>query len=183
MTDDDLLALARKATQGEWVCVGPGADAGKTLPLQWQHRYEIRTPDTAPTDKHSWPYRIAQTIEGQSSPQHGHDFAYIATANPSAIIAMLERYRAERNGFEIVREQMAATIARHVEEKDALRAEVERLTRERDEARSWNSLYNREPHEAKKKAIALRAANWEHGCACQFDEDDEQILWAAPTPN
>lgn len=77
--------------------------------------------------------------------------AFHQAANPDAIIALIERHRAE----------------------------VERLTRERDGARQWNRLYDRNPNETQKKAIALRAANWEMGCACQFDENDDQIIWCS----
>lgn len=75
------------------------------------------------------------------------------------------------------REQLAAEIAqaltRHAAERDA---EIVRLKNELRDAKAWNGLYDREPNERRKKAIALRAAKWEMGCACQFDEDGETLI-------
>jgi len=83
-----------------------------------------------------------------------------------AIVALIERHRAEANGFEMIREQMAATIARHVEEKAAMRAEVERLTVEKNKAehdiqtviRASNALASQLEHQRDAADSSLAAA-------------------------
>lgn len=91
-----------------------------------------------------------------------------------------EEHRRDARHWEEKADTLSRNLAAEQRESSKLRAEVERLTRERDRARQWNRLYDRNPNETQKKAIALRAANWEMGCCCQFDENDEQIIWCSP---
>lgn len=85
MTDTtDLLALARKATPGEWRVVSDAPNYGVTC----GDRRIVQTPNQNNYQKF-----------GRSDPWHGietyQDAAYIAAANPSAIIALIERHNAE----------------------------------------------------------------------------------------
>lgn len=108
LTDEQLAeiaARAEKATAGPWVHIGPSADPSGSMPIQWQHYNEIRTPDGG--GKHDWPDRICQTIAGQDRPQSTLDFAFIAASrtdipNLLATIANLkaEMAQAERRGME-----------------------------------------------------------------------------------
>ena len=77
---------------GPWIDVH-GASLDDPMPPGWQHRHELRATDTAPTDKHHWPYRIAQTIAGQSAQQADHDFAFMEALNPSTVLRLIAMAR------------------------------------------------------------------------------------------
>lgn len=72
----EIRARTDAATPGPWLD-SPGADSSRP---QRQHHHEIRQIDKYPSDKHHWPHRICQTIEGQSSQQADLDFAFIAAS-------------------------------------------------------------------------------------------------------
>lgn len=118
-TDDELLALARKATPGEWrqdvmyvtAEIRDGRPGGEVI-------VEAR----ATVDRHRDRARDVANA------------AYIAAANPAAIIAMIERHRAEveRLTGEVIGWRAEEFSAR--DRAESAEAEVERLTRERDEA-------------------------------------------------
>lgn len=132
-TTENILALARKAHQGNWkFWVAP----------------DLRTYVIVEEDGDERSYVAENLIIG---PDTG---IYIAAAHPAAIIAMHERHRAEvawykgaclcrfephETGKEIVviREcEYHKDMRLRADREVSLRAEVERLTRERDEARN-----------------------------------------------
>lgn len=133
LIEDEIAAITEreaKATAGEWVLVGPSANADLDAPLQWQHRYEIREVDAAPGDTHHWPYRICQTIEGQMAPQAAHDFKFIAHARTD-IPRLVHDWRAQKVTIEALTAERDALRAACDEdvfaEMSALKAEVETL--------------------------------------------------------
>lgn len=112
-TDDELLALARKATPGPWT-----VEEFNTL---GPHGEEVVS---------SCDIVIAADGETIVADHCGkHTAAYIAAAHPAAIIALIERHRAEIAHLEHLA-QYDAGMAKAADETIAhLRAEVERLTR------------------------------------------------------
>ncbi len=137
MTDDELLALARRATPGEW-------RIGTRMPSRV---YASTSAMIADCDRNH-----------TNHDQNEHDAAYIAAANPSAIIALIERHRAEVDGN-------GALL------NDYINANA-RLTRERDEARQENQYLRDE------KAVldtAIKCAHSDELTAVAMQQNAEHL--------
>jgi len=157
-TDDELLALAKKATQGPWVIIPPTPHEDEEG--CFTHPGGIEGSDGDPVCVFGDPSGSGTMFENEANQ------SYIAAANPAAIIALIERHRAEveelrqRVGFiesKVDIEDMPDHYAWAVNELTARkayskaecatliaeqRAEAERLTRERDEAQTDRAIAN-----------------------------------------
>lgn len=153
MTDDDLIALAKKATPGPWVIIPPTPHEDEEG--CFTHPGGIEGSDGNPVCVFGDPSGSGTMFENEVNP------SYIAAANPAAIIALIERHRAEVAALEKWRDDALETFynicvkalgwtdprTHHSDipppewtqgkisdgvkaEMDKLRAEVERLTRE-----------------------------------------------------
>lgn len=76
-----ILAGTKGVTPGPWVPIHNADQHGMI-------RSEIRQQDTDPTNKHHWPFRVAQTVAGQFANADRANFDYIARLDPQTVSAL-----------------------------------------------------------------------------------------------
>lgn len=92
MVNDDklreIIAGCEGVTPGPWLVLRHGESDGEGQP--WRHSWEVRQKDSAPTDKHHWPARIAESVAGVYPVSPSPDADHIARLDPATIKAMAE---------------------------------------------------------------------------------------------
>lgn len=144
-SEDELLALAKKATPGPWSDCNPDCNCGQ---ISCEHGPIAKVESGDWGDR--WPsVRLVSNPNGMGMIAepfmdmgvYGHikpevargNAAYIAAANPAAIIALIERHRAERERLGGVNNTLIDDVNFQCARAEKAEAEVERLTRERDD--------------------------------------------------
>lgn len=184
MTDDDLIALAKKATPGPWEATDGVVWIDTREQVCCGRSY---TECCGQYDIKGGQEKIADSGET--------DAAYIAAANPAAIIALIERRRAEvgkmwsaseehrrdARHWEEKADTLSRNLAAEQRESSKLRAEVERLTRERDEARQeaerLSGLINTPRVDDFLKAVRTEAAHQIERWGAAHDEGKTDADW------
>ena len=166
MTDDELLALAKKATPGPWEATDGVVWIDTREQVCCGRSY---TECCGQYDIKGGQEKIADSGET--------DAAYIAAANPAAIIALIERRRAEVADLSGLHEALTRTA----HSNKLLRAEIERLTRERDEARQeaerLSGLINTPRVDDFLKAVRTEAAHQIERWGAAHDEGKTDADW------
>ena len=84
-------------TPGPWLPISSVEFLGKPGDGIEMLRCEIRQVDASPNDKHSWPFRVCKTVEGQFANADKLNFEHIARLDPATV---RELVRLARIGLE-----------------------------------------------------------------------------------
>lgn len=76
-----ILAGTKGVTPGPWVPIHNADQHGMI-------RSEVRQQDDDPTNKHHWPFRVAQTVAGQFANADRANFDYLARLDPQTVSAL-----------------------------------------------------------------------------------------------
>lgn len=117
--------------------------------------WEVRAIDTDPTNKHHWPYRLCASIPGQQAGCDPDVFGFIAgvinawpqiaTTRPATLKGEVEK---AQEAFSWAKKRVA--------EAQALQAQIDRLTKERDEARAQFDAHDELLHQCLDDRDAYR---------------------------
>lgn len=117
--------------------------------------WEVRAIDTDPTNKHHWPYRLCASIPGQQAGCDPDVFGFIAGVINAWPQIAVTRPLAAQGEVEKVQEAFSWAKKR-VAEAQALQAQIDRLTKERDGARTQFDAHDELLHQCLDDRDAYR---------------------------
>lgn len=117
--------------------------------------WEVRAIDTDPANKHHWPYRLCASIPGQKAGCDPDVFGFIAGVINAWPQIAVTRPPAAQGEVEKVQEAFSWAKKR-VAEAQALQAQIDRLTKERDEARAQFDAHDELLHQCLDDRDAYR---------------------------
>jgi len=98
-----ILAGTKGVTPGPWVPIHNADQHGMI-------RSEVRQQDDDPTNKHHWPFRVAQTVAGQFANADRANFDYLARLDPQTVSALCTSLLSHMDRVESAELALAAAV-------------------------------------------------------------------------